>query len=25
MMVDLSHVADRTFYDVIETSTAPFI
>ncbi len=23
MMVDISHVADKTFYDVIETSTAP--
>ncbi|MBI3654486.1 MAG: membrane dipeptidase [Acidobacteria bacterium] len=25
MMVDISHVADKTFYDVIETSTAPII
>jgi membrane dipeptidase len=25
MMVDISHVADKTFYDVIETSTAPVI
>jgi membrane dipeptidase len=25
MMVDISHVADRTFYDVIETSRAPVI
>lgn len=25
MMVDISHVADKTFYDVIETSKAPVI
>ncbi|HXG91208.1 MAG TPA: dipeptidase [Blastocatellia bacterium] len=25
MMVDISHVADKTFYDVIETSRAPVI
>ena len=25
MMVDISHVADKTFYDVIETSAAPVI
>jgi membrane dipeptidase len=25
MMVDISHVADKTFYDVIETSRAPII
>lgn len=25
MMVDISHVADKTFYDVIETTTAPVI
>jgi membrane dipeptidase len=25
MMVDISHVADKTFYDVLETSTAPVI
>ena len=25
MMVDISHVADKTFYDVIETTTAPII
>lgn len=25
MMVDISHVADKTFYDVIETSKAPII
>jgi membrane dipeptidase len=25
MMVDISHVADKTFYDALETSTAPVI
>ena len=25
MMVDISHVADKTFYDALETSTAPII
>ena len=25
MMVDISHVADKTFYDALETSTAPLI
>ncbi|MGO4881755.1 MAG: dipeptidase [Bryobacteraceae bacterium] len=25
MLVDISHVSDKTFYDVIETSTAPVI
>lgn len=25
MMVDISHVSDKTFYDVLETSTAPVI
>ncbi len=25
MMVDISHVSDKTFYDVLETSTAPLI
>jgi membrane dipeptidase len=25
MMVDISHVADKTFFDVLETSTAPVI
>lgn len=25
MMVDVSHIADKTFFDVIETSTAPVI
>jgi membrane dipeptidase len=25
MMIDISHVADKTFYDVIETSRAPII
>jgi len=25
MMVDISHVSDKTFYDVVETSTAPVI
>lgn len=25
MMVDISHVADKTFYDAVETSTAPII
>src|SRR5207302_2268167 len=25
MMVDISHVADKTFYDVIETTKAPVI
>jgi membrane dipeptidase len=25
MMVDISHVSDKTFYDVMETSTAPVI
>src|SRR5436190_22858120 len=25
MMIDISHVADKTFYDVIETSRAPVI
>ena len=25
MMVDVSHVSDKTFYDVLETSSAPVI
>jgi len=25
MMVDISHVADKTFYDALETSSAPLI
>ena len=25
MMVDISHVADKTFYDVIETTKSPVI
>ena len=25
MMVDISHTADKTFYDALETSTAPII